>query len=270
MAIKKAEPMNRLGPLCALIWVLTWGIGARPLQQPHAVTPEEVENGGRLYQSACARCHGATGDAVTGVNLGSGRFRRASSDDELARIVIDGIPGTGMPPNSVTVAQATTIVAYLRSLALAGKPNALATAASTPGDATRGRALLAGKGQCLTCHRIDGVGGRSGPDLSEVGARTPEDLSRSLVDPNAEVRPEHRSVRAVTRNGATMTGKLLNQDTFSLQLLDASEQLRSVLKSDLREYTILETSAMPSYRETLSAQELADVVGYLTTLRGRP
>ena len=77
-------------------------------------------------------------------------------------------------------------------------------------------------------------------------------------------------MRGVTREGATLTGRLLNQDTFSVQLVDSSERLMSIDRSTLREFTVLKTSTMPSYRDKLSAQELADLVSYLTTLRGKP
>ena len=100
--------------------------------------------------------------------------------------------------------------------------------------------------------------------------RRASELERAIVEPNAEIRQENRPVRAVTRGGATITGTLLNQDSFSLQVIDANERLVSVAKSDLREYALLKTSPMPSYRDKLTSQELADVVGYLASLRGRP
>jgi hypothetical protein len=74
----------------------------------------------------------------------------------------------------------------------------------------------------------------------------------------------------VTRDGATINGRLLNQDTFTLQLLDAQERLLLLEKSNLRESGVLKTSPMPPYRDKLSEQELADLVGYLASLRGRP
>jgi putative heme-binding domain-containing protein len=95
-------------------------------------------------------------------------------------------------------------------------------------------------------------------------------IRTSLIEPDAEIRPENRSVRAVTRDGATITGRLLNQDTFTLQLLDAQERLLLLEKSNLREFSLIKASPMPSYRDKLSAQELADLVGYLASLRGRP
>ena len=72
------------------------------------------------------------------------------------------------------------------------------------------------------------------------------------------------------RDGATLTGRLLNQDTFTLQLLDSNEQLQVLDKANLRDYAILKGSPMPSYRDKLNAQELSDVVSYLASLRGRP
>ena len=240
--------------------------------QERIYIPAEIENGGRVYQANCAGCHGADGDGVAGTNFGAGRIRRASSDDELVRIIVGGIPGTPMPPSNFSEGQAATIVAYLRSMSTSATgPSTGARNAPAAGDAGRGRSVFDGKGQCLTCHSVNGSGSRVGPNLTDIGAvRRSSELERSLLEPDVEIRAENRSVRAVTRDGATITGRLLNQDSFTLQLLDAAnERLVSVSKSNLREYAILGNSPMPSYRDTLSAQELADVVGYLASLKGR-
>src|SRR6266581_1324197 len=89
--------------------------GALVAQQRY--TPGDVQDGQRLFLVNCAACHGPEGDAVPGVDLGHGKFRRASSDDDLIKIVQKGIEGTSMPPNNFTNFQASTIVAYLRDLA---------------------------------------------------------------------------------------------------------------------------------------------------------
>ena len=91
---------------------------------------------------------------------------------------------------------------------------------------------------------------------------------RSLREPDAEIRAENRMVRAVTRDGVTITGRLLNQDTFALQLIDSNERLLSLEKANLREYAVLKNSQMPSYRDRLSVQEMTDLVSYLVSLRG--
>ena len=122
---------------------------------------------------------------------------------------------------------------------------------------------------CLSCHRIDDMGSYVGPYLGDIGAhRSPQQLRASLVSPDKEVLPENRSVRLVTRDGKTVTGRLLNQDGFSVQLIDSSNQLRSFQKSSLREFTIVTTNPMPSYANKMSAQDLTDLVHYLSSSKG--
>jgi hypothetical protein len=82
------------------------------------------------------------------------------------------------------------------------------------------------------------------------------------------MRPINRPVHAVTKDGKVINGRRLNEDTWSVQLIDAQERLVSLTKADLREYSVLPTSLMPSYKDKLRAQELADVVAYLLTLKG--
>ena len=225
--------------------------------------PGETEQGEILYQANCVTCHGLEGDEVRGADLGRGEFRRASSDEELIRIIRNGIPGTGMPANTLSQIQAANIVRYLRSLA------ATEPLTSVPGDAARGQALVEGKGECLSCHRIAVKGSRAGPDLTDVGRfRRRIELEAALLDPSAVVRPANRRYRVVTRDGATTVGRLLNHDTFAVLLIDDKEQLRSFAKADLRSFAFVLDSPMPSYRDRFSAEELADVVRYLASLKG--
>jgi putative heme-binding domain-containing protein len=166
----------------------------------------------------------------------------------------------------------------MRTFVLALSAALLATAAawgqasteSLPaGNETAGAAIVSGKGKCLTCHRIQTSGSRYGPDLTDIGAiRTPDQLTASLLDPESEILPENRTYRVVTRDGVTTVGRLLNHDTFQVLMRDMKDQLRSFQKSELREHGFVEGSAMPSFRSTLSAQELADVIAYLGTLKG--
>ena len=81
--------------------------------------------------------------------------------------------------------------------------------------------------------------------------------------------PINRPVRVVTKDGTIVNGRRLNEDTYSLQIIDDGERLHSLLKSDLREFTISTTSPMPSYKGTLSGDEMADVVAYLLSLKGQ-
>jgi putative heme-binding domain-containing protein len=234
------------------------------LSAQHEYTASDVENGGRLFLGSCAGCHGPDGDGVSGVDLGHGQFRRASSDEDLVRIIRTGIPNTGMPPNNVSEVNAANIVAYLRSIAAAARST------SAAGDAGRGRTIFESKGNCASCHRVRGVGSRIGPDLTEVGAvRRAVELEQSILEPAAVVQPSHRSFRVVTRDGEAISGRLLNHDLFTVQLLDSKEQLRSFQTANLREYAFVDGSPMPSYRDKLTAEELADLVSYLVSLKGQ-
>jgi putative heme-binding domain-containing protein len=232
------------------------------LSAQHA-TAFDIEDGGRAFRNTCANCHGPDGDQIAGIDLGRGQFRRPLSDQDLVGIIRNGIPNTPMPPTNVSEAQAARIVAYLRSAAESRKSAAVA------GDTARGKAIFDGKGSCATCHRVNGNGSRLGPDLSRVGQlRRAVELEQSLLDPGAEVLPANRFYRVTTRDGATITGRLLNHDTFTVQMLDSKEHLRSFVKSDLTDHGFAPTP-MPSYKGRLDPQETADVVSYLVSLKGR-
>lgn len=241
--------------------------------QGHGYSSADVDDGRRIYQSSCTICHGAFGDAVPGIDLGRGQLRNATTDEEMIRIIRTGIPGTSMQPFKFTDAEAGTVVAYLRNMtATPVDRNAPITALGPPGDALRGKAIFEGKGNCLDCHSANGSGNSIGLDLSAVGAprvgRSPAELQRKLLDPNADVRAENRTMRVVTKAGIAVTGKLLNQDTYTIQLLDYSKHsLASFMKSDLQEFALV-PSPMPSFKEQLTAQELSDVITYLTSLKG--
>ncbi len=256
--------MATAGARCAAVLAaLGFALAGAGLAAQHE-TAGDIEDGGRVFRDTCANCHGPDGDEIPGIDLGRGRFRRASTDQDLIDIIRSGIPGTPMPASNFSVEQAARVVAYLRSVA-ASKRSVSAT-----GDPVRGRALFEGKGACTQCHRVNGAGSRVGPDLSDIGQlRRAIELERSIIDPGAEVLPTNRFYRVVDAGGATVTGRLLNIDTFTIQLIDDHERLRSFLKAGLREYGFVDGSPMPSYRDRLTPAELADVVSYLVSLKGR-
>ncbi len=241
--------------------VLFATLASAAVSAQHGYTRAEVENGARLFQASCATCHGPKGDVVRGVALLARQYKRATSDEQLVKIIIEGIPGTSMPPNNYSALEAGMIVAYLRGIAAGDNVTV------TAGDLARGKALFEGRGKCATCHTPES---RTAPSLAEVGVlRRPLELEQAILDPSAELHPDYRYVRAVTKSGTVVTGRLLNQSTFSVQILDSAQNLRAFDRADLREFVINQTSEMPPYRGTLDSQEVADLVMYLTTLRGR-
>ena len=234
---------------------------AAPSGAQHA-TAFDIEDGGRVYEASCANCHGPDGNLIAGIDFGRGVFRRPFSNEQLVATIISGIPNTPMPPNpGMSEEQSMRVVEYLRSMA-----EGRVTAAE--GDARRGRTLFEGKGECRDCHAVQGQGSRVGPDLTRIGLlRRAGELERSLLEPDAEVQPDNRFYQVTPKNGEPVTGRLLNHDTFTVQLMDTDERLRSFRIADLREHGFDETP-MPSVRRKLSTQEIADVVSYLSSLRG--
>jgi len=236
--------------------------GQAPLHESQ-YSDADIAYGATLYTSKCVTCHGTQGDAIGGVNLRSGTFRNAVIDRDLERFIRAGSPA-GMPPFTLDNAEMAGIIAYLRNM------NAIDAASVKIGDAARGRAIFEGKGACTTCHRIGVTGSRVGPNLSDIGAaRSAGSLQRSLVDPTSQMMPINRPVRAVTKDGTIVNGRRLNEDTYSVQIIDDRERFHSLLKADLREYTISKTSPMPSYKRTLSDEEIADVLAYLLSMKGQ-
>jgi len=255
-----------LGIAILLSAVSSQGVAAQVPGPEHAspYADADIAYGLQIYTAQCATCHGPQGDAIGGVVLRTGTFRNAVTDQDLTRFIRAGSPAAGMPPMLLNASEMAGIIAYLRNM------NTLDVATIKAGDAAHGRTVFAGKGKCGSCHRVGATGSRVAPNLTEIGSvRSAGSLQRSLVAPSSQMMPINRPVRAVTRDGTVINGRRLNEDTYSVQLIDDRERLHSLLKADLREYAILATSPMPSYKDTLSSQELANVLAYLLSLKGR-
>jgi putative heme-binding domain-containing protein len=252
-----------LAAIC--LFSFTQGAAVRAQGQDRA--PEyykaDIQYGAQIFASQCTACHGTSGDLIPGVNFRAGVFKRVVTDNDLRATITTGVPGTEMRPFAFGASELTGIVSYLRNMNSSDAKNAMI------GNAGRGKELFSGAGNCATCHAINGKGPRVAPDLGDVGAlRTADLLHRKLVDPGANLLPVNRSVRAVTKDGKTINGRRLNEDTYSVQLVDEQEHLVSLTKSDLREFTVLKSTPMPSYKDKFNAQELADIEAYLLSLKG--
>jgi putative heme-binding domain-containing protein len=104
--------------------------------------------------------------------------------------------------------------------------------------------------------------------LSEIGEiRRPADLEQSLLDPAAVVASQNRIVTIAMRDGKTIRGRILNQDTQSIQVLGPDEKPMSIARPAIQN-VVDEKSSMPSVKDKLDARELADLVSYLVTLKG--
>ena len=234
-----------------------------PGPQPK-VTAADLAQGARTYGSDCSYCHGPKGEGAIGPTLAVPTIRRAPTDQALFQIIRDGISGTQMPPSKLPAAQLWQLVAFVRSLGHVEQTE-------SAGDSKRGQQIYAGKGGCVQCHSLSGRGGAIGPDLSDVGARLDRDKIVSvLLTPDASIPRDFMQVRLVTKDGRNLTGVRVNEDSFSIQIRDLSNQFHSFWKSELSELAKDSNhSPMPSYSKTLSPEELGDLVAYLESLQGK-
>ena len=179
-------------------------------------------------------------------------------------------------PGSYTLSerQAANVAAYVIQLG-----SATATE-KVPGDPKSGEALYKSSG-CPACHMMAGQGGSIGPELTRIGAmRGPASLKARLQDPGANLPvmqnggfasswTQYLMFRAVEKDGHVVEGmRVGEEDSFTIVLKDAGGKLHGLWKPDLRS---LEKepgkSIMPSFKGTLSATQLDDLVAYLMTLK---
>jgi cytochrome c oxidase cbb3-type subunit 3 len=235
-----------------------------PADEIPKLTANDLAQGKKIFVGQCALCHGIGGTGGRGPALNRPDLPRAADNQALFNIIKNGIPETEMPEAwQRTDREIWQVAGYVRSI---GR-----TALSKlPGDPAKGRQIYDSKGGCAACHIIGGQGGSFGPALSAIGARrSAAHLREALTDPGASVSEGFLVVSIVTRDGHRSRGTRLNEDSFTIQLRDASSALHSFRKLDLVELKKESgVSTMPSYRDALSPAELDDLVAYLAGLRG--
>jgi putative heme-binding domain-containing protein len=249
-------------------------------KNPFAGDANVAKLGESQFRANCAFCHGlgARGGG-RGPDLTRVQKRHGNSDADLFRTINEGVPGTAMPPNGatqqgvgMTEAEIWQVITYIRSVQVKSPAEPL-------GDAAHGKALFYGDGVCYSCHMLEGKGGRLGPDLTTTGsARSIEYIIDSVRNPSRrlaqglseamkEFSQEYETVKVETADGQKFTGVILNEDHFTLQMLDLREQLHSFEKEKLRSFEKSRKSLMPAYdQKMLSDKDLQDIVAFLLTV----
>jgi cytochrome c oxidase cbb3-type subunit III len=243
--------------------LLLWA-AALLAQQEEASNPRtsarDVAQGEKTFRSHCSPCHGLKGEGGRGPNLSAGVFYHGAADADLLRNISNGIDGTEMPGLFYSPDRVWQVVAYIRSLNAASQPASASAIAA-------GEALYK-RERCAECHRINGFGGRMGPDLSSIGkTRSTDHLRQSIVEPNADVRQRYCVVSITDATDKTTEGFVMNEDTYTIQFIDPSGRLYSVEKAGLKSLRIERVSKMPSYKGRLSENQVDGLVAYLSSLR---
>jgi len=222
--------------------------------------------GRSAFNSTCAGCHGLDGrGSDKGINIAGNAKVQHLSDAQVSEIISNGVPGTGMPAfHNLTAKQVASLVSYLRIL------QGRLAARTLPGDATRGKEIFVGKGECSTCHTILGEGGFLGPDLSAYGSTMSAKTIRDEIVKSDRIEAAgYRSAVLTTRDGDRLEGVIRNEDNFSVQLQTKDGSFHFFQKSDLRTVEPLGHSLMPTdYLQRLTPDELNDLVSYV--MNGNP
>ena len=181
-----------------------------------------------------------------------------------------------MPATRMTADERQQVVAYVRQLGRT--PSTV-----VEGNRKAGEQIFWVKGTCGHCHTIGARGGHIGPDLTAVGSRRGATQLRSaLIDPAASIPdtftvyrrvvslPDNfLQVRVITRDAKVFTGVRVDEDAFTIQIRDYSDRFYSFRKDDvLHVLKDWGKTPMPSFRGTLSDEEIRDLVAYLASLRG--
>jgi len=266
--------------LAFLVVTGVWSDLAADDRNPLAGDPKAAKAGEYEFRINCALCHGlgARGGG-RGPDLTRAQKKHTHSDAEMFQVISSGIPGTAMPANGtngqgvgMTDREIWQIIAYIRSLEVKAPAKAL-------GNAARGKDLFYGDANCSLCHMVEGKGGRLGPELTSIGgSRTREAIIESVRNPSRrlawglteatkEFPQEYESVTLVTGDGKQIKGVTLNEDSFTVQVMDQDEKVYLLEKDKLRSFQKSRESLMPKYNpDVLSDKGLEDIVAYLVSV----
>jgi cytochrome c oxidase cbb3-type subunit III len=247
---------------------------------PYAGDPKAAKAGEYEFRINCALCHGlgARGGG-RGPDLTRAQKKHVHTDAEMFEVISNGIPGTAMPANGtngqgvgMTDEEIWQIITYIRSQEVKAAPRPL-------GNAAHGKELFYGDANCSLCHMVEGKGGRLGPELTGVGGSRTHDaivdsvrnpsrrLAWGLTESTKEFPQEYETITVVTADGKTIKGVALNEDNFSVQMMDSNEQIYLLEKDKLRSFQKSRESMMPRFSpDILSDRDLEDIVAYLISV----
>ena len=265
--------MIRIGPV-VLAFCATAAAAFATAAHPSALSAQAVEaaRGERLFVAQCSRCHGIEGSGGQGPVLARPILPRGQSVDQIASLITEGIPDGGMPGTwTLSEDEVLLISEYVLTLGRVA-------VVELSGDPGRGQELFFNEGRCSRCHIVSGRGNGFGPELSDVGARRGADnLRRSITEPDAELplgigileEPgfrSHLTIRVRDSGGEETMGVRLNEDAFTVQIMDRRGGIHSVRKAEREVEKQFGLSMMPT--RDLTPEQIEDLVAYLANLRG--
>ncbi len=170
---------------------------------PVMAKPGDAAQGRGVYEKRCTWCHGAEGDgmgAAQGLlnppprDFTSGSYKiktsgfedLAPNDDDIFRMIRDGMPGTAMPGWGDVLKEQDmwNLVAYVKTFAGYEEPPAAqidsgVQVASSAESIAKGKKLFEEGDRCVECHGKTGKGNASKRLKGDAGERTwPRNLTK--------------------------------------------------------------------------------------------
>jgi putative heme-binding domain-containing protein len=149
-----------------------------------------------------------------------------------------------------TEADKLKLIAAKRAVVLAGEP-----------DRQAGREIA--RKSCLVCHKFYGEGGEVGPDLTGVGRSSLDSLLHNVIVPNEVIGKGYENVEVETRDGRTVSGRLVENTDTRVRLLASGPKEEIVSRSDIGSMRVSELSVMPEGLEQMPDADFRNLIWYI-------
>lgn len=117
---------------------------------------------------------------------------------------------------------------------------------------------------CASCHKIDGQGHETGPDLSDVRNRSKPALLYDILDPNSKVEPRFTAYSVLTLDGSVFTGLIESETGEAVVLKMAEGKTKTIGRTEIEQMKASDVSLMPEgVEKDISPQQMADLLAYL-------
>ena len=156
-----------------------------------------------------------------------------------------------------------------RKLKLNGERSTKFAFCETGGDKSMGKKLFEThlQAQCARCHRIGKRGSKIGPELTKIGQkRDRASILRSIVEPSAEIDKKYFTQAVLLESGKIIRGVVKSEDDDEMILIDSSGKEVKIPGDEIEAVSDQKISLMPDMRDTLTPNEVRDLVAYLSSL----
>ncbi|MEL6110816.1 MAG: c-type cytochrome, partial [Planctomycetota bacterium] len=122
---------------------------------------------------------------------------------------------------------------------------------------------------CAGCHKMNGVGGAVGPELSDIYKKHKGDhqvVLREILEPSHTIDPKYAMQIILTVDGKTVSGIVIDEDDNKVTMVSNPESKEPVvvLQDDIEDMVKSRTSMMPkALMDQYTRDEILELMAYL-------